>query len=111
MTQENSKVLFDKIDKAFNDPQVEEIPELQKMLLHYATEINNNNTSYSKIVLNLSRKISSYYMQHHNIPKTVLDIYTFIKSEVDSGKIDSSVLKKYSEATGIMSLPISFNLF
>lgn len=107
MTEENSEILLNKMSKAYMDPEVEKIPELQKILLKHASELNEN-MSYIQVVTGLSNEISAYYLKHHSIPESVLNVYNHIKSEVRSGKIDADEMRKHALAAGILSFPINF---
>ena len=108
--QKNSELLLNKMSKAYMDPEVEEIPELQKYLLICASKLNNDE-SYSKVVVELSSKISAYYLRHHNVAKSVLEVYNFIKAEVAGGNIDAAEMRKHVMGLAMLSCPINCGPF
>ncbi|MCT3115405.1 hypothetical protein EFS60_04850 [Leuconostoc lactis] len=52
-----------------------------------------------------------FQTSQQNLPKSVLEVYNFIKSEVPAGKIDAAEMKKHVMGLAILSFPINFGPF
>ncbi|MCF6166020.1 hypothetical protein LROSL1_0177 [Furfurilactobacillus rossiae] len=67
--------VFNDIDKAYQDDEIQAIPELRDMLLGYAKQLNNNGND-DVIVAKVRSDISKYAILHqYQVPKALHDLY------------------------------------
>lgn len=74
-SEKNIKEMMNKLDLAYNDPAINKRPDLKKMVLSYATELNKNG-NVDLLSSKLCKRISLEYIQNKkDFPKTIIDLY------------------------------------
>lgn len=103
-----SEKLFTLIQSAYNSAELKEEPVLKDLLFTAAKDLEAEK-EYLDVILPLSHGISSYYLKHHTIPKSVLAVYDQIKTDVQPEKLNEKELRQFELAKGLAAVPIMFS--
>lgn len=88
-----AEVLFELIDKTYADPQVQQIPEIAKLLLACGQALQQGDRQ-QLVCTQLSNGIASYLLGHQfKAPKSVLKLYSQIEKDASTyrGAMSSSI--------------------
>ena len=82
------------LDKAYNDPAINKRPDLKKMILDYAMELDKEK-NVDLFSTRISKRISLEYLENkQDFPKTIMDIYFATKGK--AMKYDSTAFAAFA---------------
>lgn len=72
---EKVKMMMNELDKAYNDPEINKRPDLKKMVLDYAIELNKSQ-NVDLVSTRIVKRISLEYLENkQDFPKSLMDVY------------------------------------
>lgn len=78
------KAVFNLIDETYKDPKIKQNTEISKLLLTYATELENN-VEVKLVCVKLNREITLYLNTHQYVaPQALTTLYQEIASLAES---------------------------
>lgn len=78
---EKVKEMMDHLDSAYNDININKRPDLKKMILEYATELEKTE-DVDLLSSRLCKRISIEYLENKkDFPKSVIDLYYFSRGK------------------------------
>ncbi|HAT54211.1 MAG TPA: hypothetical protein DCW31_03040 [Lactobacillus sp.] len=81
--------VFNDINKAYQNDEIQASPELRDMLLGYANQLNKNGND-DVIVAKLKKDISNYAMRHeYKVPKALHDLYHDMDNKTHFGNTNA----------------------
>ncbi|AEV94660.1 bacteriocin immunity protein [Pediococcus claussenii] len=100
--------LFDLIDKAFKNEKIIEDEKMKAVLFNVAKLVQDHE-DYERIAADLTRIISKSYIKNHEIEPELVNIFNFVKDDVDETKIDSKKYRDRALAVGLIMTGITFH--